>query len=421
MARRSGKGRLWPIHFWPSCLASQFWPIHFWPKLEVSGWWFANFGQSIFGQSFFCVCCCGWFWCGKVFSVVCFCFVVCVCCVLCFCFVVCFNVVVCCVECVCVVGVFRAFPPDRPPPDRLKFRSFFFPPPATVFILFSLSCWSFSLNFGGVFEDRDAPAAWSGGAAGVSHDSPTTQTCTFQAPALQNTKFHEKTPRETQKERNGGGKRKSAKFCPPILVPTLLVPTLLAPTLLVPTLLAGPSGPAPTLWGRPPPFGAPPFGPPHFFWIAPPPPLPWGPHHDTKKCWPKNWIGQKIGLAKKNWIGQNWLWPKLAGPKPRWPKMDWPGQNHDGQKWIGQNWIGQNWSNQDAKTGLAKVGFFRRSGAEVSHSCVCSTGQTLDHGNRDFRVTRATHPEAVGPASPMCWDPRSGGTPQATTTQLECW
>ena len=40
--------------------------------------------------------------------------------------------------CVCVVGVFRAPPPDPPPPDRPKFCSFF-PSPATVFILFSLS------------------------------------------------------------------------------------------------------------------------------------------------------------------------------------------------------------------------------------------------------------------------------------------
>ena len=77
--------------------------------------------------------------------------------------------------CVCVVGVFRAPPPDNPPPDnpppdppsagppsagppsagRPKISLFFFPSPATVFILFSFSCWSFSLNFGSVFEDRD--------------------------------------------------------------------------------------------------------------------------------------------------------------------------------------------------------------------------------------------------------------------------
>ena len=50
-------------------------------------------------------------------------------------------------------------PPDPPPPDPLpqiaQNFALFFPSPATVFILFSLSCWSFSLNFGGVFEDRD--------------------------------------------------------------------------------------------------------------------------------------------------------------------------------------------------------------------------------------------------------------------------
>ena len=39
--------------------------------------------------------------------------------------------------------------------DRPKFRSFFSPLPLQFFILFSLSCWSFSLNFGGVFEDQD--------------------------------------------------------------------------------------------------------------------------------------------------------------------------------------------------------------------------------------------------------------------------
>ena len=44
-------------------------------------------------------------------------------------------------------------PPDNPPPDRPKFRSFFFPPPATIFILLSLS-WVLSLNFVGVFEGR---------------------------------------------------------------------------------------------------------------------------------------------------------------------------------------------------------------------------------------------------------------------------
>ena len=47
-----------------------------------------------------------------------------------------------------------------------------------------------------------APAAWFGGAAGASHDSPRAQTCTFQGTCAQN------TPRDTQKERNDGGKGK---------------------------------------------------------------------------------------------------------------------------------------------------------------------------------------------------------------------
>ena len=67
---------------------------------------------------------------------------------------------------VCCVCVFRASLPDPPPPDRPpsarppsagppKISLFFFPLPPQFFILFSLSCWSFSLNFGGVFEDQD--------------------------------------------------------------------------------------------------------------------------------------------------------------------------------------------------------------------------------------------------------------------------
>ena len=52
-------------------------------------------------------------------------------------------------------------------------------------------------------------------AAGASHDSPRAQTCTFEGHRLHKTppKFHEKTPRERQKERNGGGRgEKRAKF-----------------------------------------------------------------------------------------------------------------------------------------------------------------------------------------------------------------
>ena len=130
--------QFWPIHFWP-LFGQPIWPIHFWPKFVVCGLWFANFGQSnfgqsIFGQSFFlCVVVVG-FAVGKCFVL----FVLLVCCV--------------CVVCVCggcVQGLSAGPPPpdppppdppppDPPPPDRPKFRAFF-PSPATVFILFSLS------------------------------------------------------------------------------------------------------------------------------------------------------------------------------------------------------------------------------------------------------------------------------------------
>ena len=116
--------------FWPI----QFWPIHFWPIL-------------------FCVVVVG--------------FVLCVvCCVLCCC-VLC---IVCCVLCVCVCGgCVQASPPDPPPPDppsagppfrrtplRRTAQNFglFFPLPPRFHSFLPLF-WSFSLNFGGVFEDRD--------------------------------------------------------------------------------------------------------------------------------------------------------------------------------------------------------------------------------------------------------------------------
>ena len=67
------------------------------------------------------------------------------------------------VVCECVVGVFKIFgpPPDPPPPNRPspgppKISLFFFPlSRRTLHSFFSL--WEvFSLNFGGVFEDRGA-------------------------------------------------------------------------------------------------------------------------------------------------------------------------------------------------------------------------------------------------------------------------
>ena len=118
-------------------------------------------------------------------------------CLLCVCVCVCVCVV-CCVLCVCVwwvcSGPFRRTPLRRTAlrqtPLRRTAQNFalFFPSPATVFILFSLSCWSFSLNFGGVFEDRDPEMCTFGlsgcgvkprrphqtGPPGLAHDSPRT-------------------------------------------------------------------------------------------------------------------------------------------------------------------------------------------------------------------------------------------------------
>ena len=127
------------------------------------------------------------------------------------------------------------------------------------------------------------------------------QTCTCQGPALQTPpKFHEKTPRERQKERNWGREKekKARNFGPP----TLRGPTLRAPTF---------SG----------------FGP------HPSAPHPSGLHHDTHQI--QNWIGQNFG---QNWRG------KTRMAKNELAKM--------GLAQIGQTRM--------AKTGLAKVGLFLR-------------------------------------------------------------
>ena len=119
----------------------------------------------------------------------------------------------------CVVGVFRASPPDPlrrtplrrtplrgtpPPPDRPKFRSLFSP-------------------------------------AGVSHDNPRAQTCTFERTCLP--KHHQNSTKKTKREGKMIKKlwrereEKARNFGPP------------------------PVGPPPF---KPPPFGAPPFAAPPF-------------------------------------------------------------------------------------------------------------------------------------------------------------
>ena len=127
----------------------------------------------------------------------------------------------------------RAGPPLRrtaPPLDRPKFRTFF-PSPATIYILFSLSCWSCSLNFGGVFEGRDPQMCTFGlsgcrvkprrphhRAAEASHDSRKLQTCTLQGTCA--SRHHQNSlrrPPETHRnsETVAGEGRKSAKFWAP--------------------------------------------------------------------------------------------------------------------------------------------------------------------------------------------------------------
>ena len=62
----------------------------------------------------------------------------------------------------------------------------------------------------------------SGGAAGVSHDSPRAQMCTFQGSGLQKTptKFHERTQERERRMKSvaGGGKKKSEILgCPAVV------------------------------------------------------------------------------------------------------------------------------------------------------------------------------------------------------------
>ena len=134
-------------------------------------------------------------------------------------------------------------------------------------------------------------------ALGLSCETPAglhmTRASTLQTPQ----KFHEKTPRETEKKaKMGAGEDKKKAKCS----------------------LPHPLGPPPfgaTL------FGAPPFGAQYWVWASPPRPdlarfflglAPFGPHHDTHTQIPK-WIGQKMDWPKKVLAK---IWP--------WPKRDWP-------------------------------------------------------------------------------------------------
>ena len=201
------------------------WPI--WANPILANLFLAN--------PFFCVVV---FWLVLVcVSVLCCLFFTC----LCWCVLLCVVGVCCCLLSFVVVVVVRVGgvsgcwfgppsagppPPDPPPPDRPKISLFFFPSPATVFILFSLSCWSFSLNFGGVFEDRDPQmctfgvlgllcetSAASGARRGFTRQPENSKRAHLSAPALQTPpKFHEKDQQESEKRiKNCGGKGKKTR------------------------------------------------------------------------------------------------------------------------------------------------------------------------------------------------------------------
>ena len=101
----------------------------------------------------------------------------------------------------------------------------------------------------------ETPAAPPDRAAGARTRQPeNSKRAHFRAPALQTPpKFHEKTPRETQRERNGGEKGKKKRE---ILGP----PPFGAPPFGAPPFGVLPLGASLFLGLGPPPFGALPFG-----------------------------------------------------------------------------------------------------------------------------------------------------------------
>ena len=99
-------------------------------------------------------------------------------------------------------------------PQRVGAQNFalFLLSPATKFIL-SRGILVVTLKCARLFWlSCEAPAARSGGVAGVSHDSPRAQTCTFER-GLQKTppKFNEKTSQRAKRERNFWREREKKK------------------------------------------------------------------------------------------------------------------------------------------------------------------------------------------------------------------
>ena len=199
--------------------------------------------------------------------------------------------------------------PSAGPP---KISLFFFPPPATIFILLSLSwgpfvefCWCFwrpepwNVHIWALGLSCETPAAPPERAAGAcTRTTRELQTCTFQGPGASNTtKIPRKDPKRGKEVRKLWRRREKKR-------------EILGP----PPFGAPPFG-APPFWA--PHFWAPPFGAPLFlgwastFWAPP--------FEGPTLCRPKI-QHPKIG---RNRIGRSRNWPKskLAElEKKSWPK-----------------------------------------------------------------------------------------------------
>ena len=199
------------------------------PTVQRTCWWkcrrrkwvdpvMTDFGQSNFGQNW---CFVFWPFLANDILPILFCDVL-------FCVVVCVCYVVCSPH-----PTPTPLPPDPPssgPPSGPPKISLFFSPLPHHFCSFCLSLGVFSLNFGGFGEDRGPQMCTFGllgcrvkprrlrGRRGFTREPENSKRAHLTHPKLQTPpKFHEKTPRQRQKERKWGGrgKKKSAKFWAP--------------------------------------------------------------------------------------------------------------------------------------------------------------------------------------------------------------
>ena len=179
-----------------------------------------------------------------------------------------------------------AFPQDRPSAGLSKFHVFFFPSPATVFFLSSLSWGSFR-GILVVFECRD-PEMCTFGLSRRAH---------FRVPAFKHHQNSTKGPlreRERRKKENCGGRRekKNVKFC----APHPSGPNPWGPH----PWRSHPSGPHPS---GPHHSGAPPFGAPLFVGLGSQPP---GPH----PCMKMEGLRRGKILARVEQISMIFFWLK---------------------------------------------------------------------------------------------------------------